>query len=161
MIKSLRISSTWKFFPHKASDCNTYVGCIIDASAACATDSLTLPFLYVDSRCTPCFHLMLHWLFLHILDPQEMTYVLGEREKSLSVEELGRTCLELETSSHQIKLHTASSCMWCQWRRAMADTEGGSLNPDLRIREKGIPGNRTLHLKEELMKCVLCFWKAL
>lgn len=26
----------------------------------------------------------------------------------------------------------------------MADTKGGSLNPDLRIREKGIPGTRTL-----------------
>lgn len=28
----------------------------------------------------------------------------------------------------------------------MADTEEGSLNPDLRIREKGVPGNR-LYLK--------------
>lgn len=29
-------------------------------------------------------------------------------------------------------------------KRTMADTEGGSLNPDLRIREKGVPGKRTL-----------------
>lgn len=34
--------------------------------------------------------------------PQEIIHVLGEREKSLRLEELGKTCLELETSSHQI-----------------------------------------------------------
>lgn len=33
------------------------------------------------------------------------------------------------------------------------DTEGGSLNPDLRIREKGIPGNRTLPIERANEVC--------
>lgn len=33
----------------------------------------------------------------------------------------------------------------------MTDTEGGSLNPDLRIREKGVPGNRTLSKEEYVL----------
>lgn len=33
------------------------------------------------------------------------------------------------------------------------DTEGGSLNPDLRIREKGIPGNRTLSIERTNEVC--------
>lgn len=33
------------------------------------------------------------------------------------------------------------------------DTEGGSLNPDLRIREKGIPGNRTLPIERTNEVC--------
>lgn len=57
------------------------------------------------------------------------------------------------------KLHEASSCTWCQWRRAMADTEEGSLNPDLRIREKGVLGKRTLPKGSPNEKCVLYFWK--
>lgn len=48
-------------------------------------------------------------------------------------------------------LSAASSCTWCPWRRATADTEEGSLNPDLKIREKGVPGNR-LYLKGSQMK---------
>lgn len=33
------------------------------------------------------------------------------------------------------------------------DTEGGSLNTDLRIREKGIPGNRTLPIERANEVC--------
>jgi hypothetical protein len=39
----------------------------------------------------------------------------------------------------------------------MADTEEGSLNPDLRIREKDVPGNRTLPQKKTKRKGVLYF----
>lgn len=71
------------------------------------------------------------------------------------MEESGKTCLELETSSHQISYMQHPHVCNASGRGTMADTEGGSLNPDLRIREKGVPGKRTLP-KGRARKTVSC-----
>lgn len=86
------------------------------------------------------------WLFFHAPSPQEIIICSLGKEKSFK---FGGVREDLPGAGDFItsnNLYAASSCTWCQWRRAIADTEEGSLNPDLRIREKGVPGNR-LYLK--------------
>lgn len=75
--------------------------------------------------------------------PQEKTDVLGERKKkSFKFGGIREDLPGIGDCIISNKLHAASSCVMAA--ESMADTEGGSLNPDLRIREKGVLGKRTL-----------------
>lgn len=58
------------------------------------------------------------------------------------------------------KLYVVFLCMWCLRKRLRLDNEGGSLNFDLRIREKGGLGKRIL-FKGRFDKVCFVFLKIL
>lgn len=69
----------------------------------CAAHSAVASFLFADSYCPPPLHIPHHFGSSFMpLSPREIISVLWRKRKALSLEESGKTCLELETSSHQI-----------------------------------------------------------
>lgn len=98
--------STWEFLPNTpARDVNTQVRCEIRKrlSSVYAARSVVVPFLcaQIPAALLPSIS---HTTLAHLScppSPQEISALWGKR-KALSLEESGKTCLELETSSHQI-----------------------------------------------------------
>lgn len=111
----------------------------------CSFSSSVLPFCRFLLPSSPPYPTPL-WLIFHAPLPPRNNFCSLAKEKSFKFGGVREDLPGVGDFITSNNLYAASSCTWCQWRRAMADTEEGSLNPDLRIREKGVPGNR-LYLK--------------